>query len=195
MSTLRSFSFNDNTNITERELELFSYLQSNPDYKCEVSYEILMNALDGRIDFNKEFNLRGYETTIKLNNRMEYSKRAEKEVPFSKKIRNTDSEDGDSIADTLHDSKDIEYEVILNNDYLVAVQYLYNNIFYTACTDEGCITVNLLVCLRGSLSGYPDAIDLLGSLCKYSETLNDVIEIILSHGIDATLRERIERGI
>ena len=66
---LRSFSFNK-LNITEKELSLFKYLIEHPNYKCDVTYEILINALEGRIDYSKEFNLVGYETIIKRNHLM-----------------------------------------------------------------------------------------------------------------------------
>ena len=97
------YCFSFNKNITDKELSLFEYLVEHPEYKCDVAYEILINALEGRIDYTKDFNLKAYEKKIKKNNLIGAYNKSKTEKSYDVKI--SDDSD-DSMVEFIKEPKD-----------------------------------------------------------------------------------------
>lgn len=186
---LRSFSFNKDV-ITEKELSLFEYLVEHPEYKCDVAYDILMNALEGKIDYSKEFNLKGYEITIKRNHLFNKGKRAKKVVSIDAPA-STDTED--SMLDVLPNDSDFVTEFLDDDLYNRAVEYILNTKYYTINTKDS-ILLDIKYSLLKALQGIPDAVKLIKLACDTDSKFKDYIEVLLTRGINSTLVKQLERG-
>lgn len=183
---LRSFSFNREI-ITDKELSLFEYLVEHPEYKCDVAYDILMNAFEGRIDYSKEFNLVGYEAVVKKNIRLGIHSKAKKEYSYDAPI----SSDSDNTGvDLLQEPKDFVAEILDNNLYNEAVDFILNNKVYEINT-TGSIYIDLKVSLLKALRGIPEAVQNIKLACDTDNKLKSYIEVLLTKGIDNDLKKRL----
>lgn len=183
---LRSFSFNREI-ITDKELSLFEYLVEHPEYKCDVAYDILMNAFEGRIDYSKEFNLVGYEAVVKKNIRLGIHSKAKKEYSYDVPI----SSDSDNTGvDLLQEPKDFVAEILDNNLYNEAVDFILNNKVYEINT-TGSIYIDLKVSLLKALRGIPEAVQNIKLACDTDNKLKSYIEVLLTKGIDNDLKKRL----
>ena len=187
---LRSFSFNK-LNITEKELSLFKYLIEHPNYKCDVTYEILINALEGRIDYSKEFNLVGYETTIKRNHLMTDYARSKVEKSYDVEIND---ETENSLLEFIPDDKDRIEESINNELYNDALEFVLNSELYTI-NDKDKTVIDLKFCLLRSLQGIPDAIKCLKLACDNDSDLRDYIEVLLTCCEGKRLSEKLKEVV
>ena len=177
---LRSYSFN--RELTCKELELFSYLVENPDYKCEVVYDVLHNAMEGRIDLNKEFNLLGYEAKVRRNTILGAYNKDKKEKSYDAQISSTSDL---TLKDTLVEPRDEIESMLEETEYASCIKFLDDNRLYHARNiNKGCLLVDLHCCLKKALNGVPDAVSLLKLLCDNDTNIRDCIEAILKHGID-----------
>lgn len=183
---LRNYSFNKDV-ITEKELSLFKYLVEHPEYKCDVAYDILFNAMKGRIDYTKEFNLLGYEARIKRNQVLNTYERAKKEKSYDAPI-NDDSED--TMAEFLQEPKDFVLELIDKELYDEAVDYILNTEYYSINVKE-VIFIDLKLSLYRALQGIPEAVKIIRLACQTDSRLKEYIEVLLVNGIDSNLKEKL----
>ena len=189
---LRSYSFNKDE-LTDRELELFSYMLEHPEHKCDVAYEILINALEGRIDYSKEFNLPAYEKTIKFNNLLTINTRGKKEKSYDVPI--SDGSD-DLLKDTIAERRNLIEEYIMDDAYNRAVDFFKRNDLYMLYESvNGLIAIDLCVSLRQALKGIPEAIRNLKKVCDIDSTVREYIEVILSRGIDDEFNKYLEEVV
>lgn len=183
---LRSFSFNKG--LTEEELKLFDYLVEHPEYKCDVAYDILMNALDGRIDFSREFNLVAYETVIKRNQILGMYERAKKESSYDVQI----SDDSDeTMKEFIQEPRDDIAEFIDKELYNEALDYILNTTFYRINTKDN-IFIHLGGSICSALKGIPEAVKNIKLACQTDSRLKEYIEILLVNGIDDNLKKRLQ---
>ena len=184
MSLLRSFSFYKNE-IKEEDLLLFEYLVEHPEYKSKYSYDILTAAREGRINKNAPFNLVGYETKIRLNNKLCLAKRKKKESSYDDTI---DDDSNISLSDLIKDDRDMIEELIDEGFYQEAVNYIVNsNILQISKV----LFINLRVTLFRALQGVQEAINNIKIACEKDDMLREYIEAILIHGVDEDLQRRL----
>ena len=187
MSLLRSYSFYQNE-IKEEDLLLFEFLIKNPEYKSEFSYDILTAAREGRINKNVPFNLVGYETKIRLNNKLCLAKRKRKEKSYD---ASDDDNDDIPLSNIIKDDKDRIEELIDEGFYQEAVNYIVNsNILQISKV----LFINLRVTLFRALQGVQEAIKNLKLACEKDENLREYIEAILIHGVDEETKKLLEGG-
>lgn len=184
---LRSFGFNKDV-ITEKELSLLKYLVEHPEYKCDVAYDILVNAMNGRIDYTKEFNLLGYEARIKHNQVLITHERGKKEKSYDAPISD-DSED--TMLEFLQEPKDFVLEFMDNELYDEAVSYILNTDYYNIISEEEDIIIDIKLSLYRALQGIPDAIKNIKLICQTDARLKEYIEVLLVNGIDDNLKEKL----
>lgn len=188
MSLLRSFSFYQNE-IKEEDLLLFEFLVRNPEYKSEYSYDILTAAREGRINKNVPFNLVGYETRIRLNNKLCLAKRKKKEKSYD--AVDDDDDSNISLSNTIKDDKDRIEELIEENFYQEAVDYVVNsNILQISKV----LFIDLKRTFLMALKGVQEAVKNLKTACDEDDTLRDYIEAILVHGVDEETKKLLEGG-
>lgn len=184
---LRSLSFNTKV-LTEKELNLFSYLVENPDYKCDVAYDIIHAAFEGRINYNEEFNIVGYEYTIKRNERLGTNTKGSRETSLEAPLNC--GEDSSSLSDLIP-APDSEFdEMVLNNSYKDAVNYIKSIGYYVS--HDGSQMVDLAYCILQALRGIPNAVETLKYICSDDKNIQDNLEIILSHGIDSSFKNYLK---
>ena len=187
MSLLRSYSFYQNE-IKEEDLLLFEFLVKNPNYKSEYSYDILTAAREGRINKNVPFNLVGYETRIRLNNKLCLAKRKRKEKSYDDTV---DDDSNVTLSDLIKDDKDRIEELIEEGFYQEAINYVVNsNILQISKV----LFINLRVTLLIALRGVQEAIKNLKLACEKDENIREYIEAILVHGVDDETKKLLEGG-
>lgn len=187
MSLLRSYSFYQNE-IKEEDLLLFEFLVRNPEYKSEYAYDILTAAREGRINKNVPFNLVGYETRIRVNNKLCLAKRRKKEKSYDDTI---DDDSNISLSDLIKDDKDRIDELIEEGFYQEAVNYIVNSNILQ-------ISKNLFIDLKRTflmaLKGVQEAIRNLKLACEKDDMLREYVEAILIHGVDDDTKNLLEGG-
>ena len=186
MTLLRSYSLNKN--LSEDILLLFKTLVEGNNSKCDCCYEIIENALDNRIDLNKEFNLRAYETTIKRNINLTKSKQAQNRISISAPIT---SDDGITIEECLQDESSFSEFTKVDDlfDYECAVKYLSENYSDFIIFDG----IDIITCLKNALKGIPQATEEIRKLCNKYKSMEQAIRIILKHGIEEDLLDKLRR--
>ena len=187
MSLLRSFSFYPNE-IKEEDLLLFEFLVNNPNYRSEYAYDILTAAREGRINKNVPFNLVGYETKIRLNNKLCLSKRKRKEKSYDEPV---DDNDGMPLSSLIKDDKDRIEELIEEGFYQEAVNYIVNS---NILQIRKVLFINLRVTLLMALKGVQEAVKNLKTACDEDDMLREYVEAILIHGIDDETKKLLEGG-
>ena len=187
MSLLRSYSFYPNE-IKEEDLMLFEFLVRNSNYKSEYTYDILTAAMDGRINKTVPFNLVGYETRIKINNKLCLSKRKRKEKSYDEPI---DDDTDTSLSEFIRDDNDMIEKLIEDDFYNEAVNYiLSSNILQISKV----LFINLRVTFLSALKGVQEAVKNLKLACDEDEMLREYIEAILIHGVDDDTKKLLEGG-
>lgn len=187
MSLLRSFSFYPNE-IKEEDLLLFEFLVRNPEYKSEYSYDILTAAREGRINKSVPFNLVGYETRIRLNNRLCLAKKNKKEKSYDDTI---DDDSNISLSDLIKDDKDRIEELIEDSFYQEAVDYIMNS---NILQINKVLFINLKRTLLMALKGVQEAVKNLKTACEEDDNLREYVEAILLHGVDDDTKKLLEGG-
>lgn len=187
MSLLRSFSFYPNE-IKEEDLLLFEFLVRNPEYKSEYSYDILTAAREGRINKSVPFNLVGYETRIRLNNKLCLSKKKKKEKSYDDTI---DDDSNISLSDLIKDDKDRIEELIEDSFYQEAVDYIMNS---NILQINKVLFINLKRTLLMALKGVQEAVKNLKTACEEDDNLREYVEAILLHGVDDDTKKLLEGG-
>lgn len=187
MSLLRSFSFFQNE-IKEEDLLLFEFLVRNPEYESEYAYDILTAAREGRINKNVQFNLVGYETRIRLNNKLCLAKRRKKETSYD---ASDDESDDMPLSSLIKDDKDMIEKFLEDSFYKEAVDYVVNS---NILQISKCLFIDLKRTLLMALKGVQEAIKNLKLACENDDMLREYIEAILIHGVDDETKKLLEGG-
>ena len=177
MALLRSYSYMAMDELTDEILNLFSYLIENPSYNCEVGYEIIEAALDGRIRFDIDFILPAYEYEVKKNYRHIERNRSENEYSTDTPLKGTDC---CTIQDLIKDVRSFEDEFISDEDYKNSVAYIKSKERYYLVEHR----VDLPHCIKQSLRGIPCAVELLRQLCEKESKLKECLNTILTYKAD-----------
>lgn len=186
MSLLRSFSFYPNE-IKEEDLLLFEFLVKNPEYKSEYSYDILTAAREGRINKNVPFNLVGYETKIRLNNKLCLAKIKRKEKSYD----GVDDDSNISLSNTIKDDNDMIEKLLEDSFYQEAVYYILNSNILQINKN---LSIDLKRTFLMALKGVPEAVKNLKTACEKDDKLREYIEAILIHGVDDETKKLLEGG-
>ena len=185
---MKSFSFSEKE-ITPEILSLFKELLVDGT-TCDCCYEVLTSALRGRIDLASEFNLKGYEFTVKGNEKLVSSKE-------SKRFVYLDDKHGDSLESSFEcmQVQDRFSGVGLEMDYKWAVQYILDSKSWLIVQYGIDIIQTLRVCLSAKRVINNRALDNLKLLCSSDEHLSQAIVLVLEHGVDdKLLKEEKENG-
>lgn len=191
-STLKSFSFGSYKGVDElpeEVMSLFLGMVGKPEKNVEFADEIINAGLDGRINFNKIFNLDAYEYTIRNNTRMNVEKERSKKTFID--FGSSDSERDSSIrnggitidsvsASAIEDLKDAYEEVALTSELKYAVDTIkgLNDDFVD---DYG---INLIGLIKKAVVGFPQAVTKLKDVCDEFKIVSEQVEIILKSGQD-----------
>lgn len=168
---------------------LFEFLVKNPEYRSEYAYDILTAAREGRINKNVPFNLVGYETKIRLNNKLCLSKRKKKEKSYDSPI---DDDTDVSMSELIKDDKDMIENLLEDGFYQEAVNYILNsNILQISKV----LFIDLKRTLLMALKGVPQAVKNLKTACDEDDMLREYIEAILIHGVDDETKKLLEGGL
>lgn len=187
MSLLRSFSFYPNE-IKEEDLLLFKYLVENPEYRSDYSYDILTAARDGRINKTVPFNLVGYETKIRLNNKLCLSKRNKKEKSYDSPI---DDDTDASLSEFIRDEKDLIDKLLEDRFYQEAIDYIVSSNILKISKS---IFIDLKRTFLMALKGVQEAVRNIKLACEEDDNLREYIEAILIHGVDDDTKKLLEGG-
>lgn len=186
---LRSYSYGTfcgHSELPDEILNLFTDLVENPEKKIEFASEIISNGLQGRINFNSDFNIDAYEATIRKNNRLTKESKKKKEVFLD---MNDSSDDFDEVASKggikvnrfmpaalqLQDA----FEQVLLDDEL---QYAINTIKELDDMLQVEENVFILKVIRQAIKGIPDSVKILRHICDEYEVVAEQIRVILSSG-------------
>ena len=187
MSLLRSFSFYPNE-IKEEDLLLFEYLVENPEYRSDYSYDILTAAREGRINKTVPFNLVGYETKIRLNNKLCLSKRNKKEKSYDSPI---DDDTDASLSEFIRDEKDLIEKLLEDRFYQEAIDYIVSSNILKISKS---IFIDLKRTFLMALKGVQEAVRNIKLACEEDDNLREYIEAILIHGVDDDTKKLLEGG-
>lgn len=186
---MRSFSFN-NDELTDDALSLFEYLVEHPEYKSEFSYDILTAAMEGRINNNSQFNLVGYENSIRKNNILCIYNKVKKETSYDAPI---DDDTNASMSDFIRDEKDLIDNLIEDDFYNEALNFILSNDYYLVNTKDY-LVLDLKLCISNALKGIQEAVKNLKIACEKDDILREYIESILLHGVDDETKKLLEGG-
>ena len=190
MSLMKSFSFGSIYGVTElptEVLNLFLGLVENPEKKIEYASEIISAGLQGRIDFESEFNIEAYESAIRKNIMLGKENKRKKEsfLDFSDSGDDWEevSRNGGIKANTLSDAEQMEdaFEKLIMEDelkYAVATIKSLQPILLTEAK------LDFIHTMKQALKGIPESVKLLKEVCKEYEVLAEQVEIVLSSGRD-----------
>lgn len=179
-STLKSFSFGSYKGVDELPdvvVGLFSSMMKRPEKSVEYAEEIINAALEGRINFDKEFNIGAYENTIRNNTRMNAQDRQKKETFFTDD-EFEDSYKGGVSENKVSDDRD-DYASFEDED---EVKWAVKNIKAENNTFRIDYGINLIKLLKKATGGYPQAMEKLRMVCLEFERVGEWIRIILSSG-------------
>ena len=190
MSTLRSLSFgvSNGVDVLPEEVSLlFKEMATDGKSPVECADEIIRAGLEGRINLNVPFNLRGYEYTIKCTERMkkEQNKFKTLYIDFENDKENTQRGSGLYNADyvsqncinKMHDA----YEEIADSAELqsaIATIKSLNSDFIIE------YDVDLVSLIKRAVGGFPEAREKLANVCKEFELVGEQVKLILSSGFE-----------
>lgn len=169
---LRSVSFN--TECPTKVWELFEKA-NELGTKLDYTLEIIEAAMQGRIDFEKDFKLKEYVASIDRTRRLEGLREAKKAVHL------TDvSDDEDDISGVPYpvDDKD-DYEELENKFELLQAVNQFNELQYYFMVNAKC---DSKLAVNQALKGIPESIELVKNLCNDYPIAADLLKIILGSG-------------
>lgn len=190
MIKLRSFSYTEQ--IPKEVYELFGYLVEHPEHKCDVCYEIIEAAMQGRVS-PKDFNLLGYEYTVKKNEMLKKSKTAK----FIQSLDDGIDENASIISGNTSSRKYIDTIVLddklmtkfeEDESYNYSINWLISNI--DRMFKE--FSLDIILCLRNSLIRIPGALDELKELFEVFPEARENIIYLLEHGLDDEFKNYME---
>ena len=190
MSLLRSFGFGHFNGVTELPneiLNLFIPLSENPEKKVEFASEIISAGLQGKINFNQEFNLDAYESAIRKNLRLGKEGKRKKEV-FLDYSDTSDSweetaQAGGIKADVATlmavDKMEDAYEQILMEDELKYAVETIKSLQPVLLVEA---RMDFLHTIEQALKGIPESVKMLQKVCEEYEVVAEQIKTVLSSG-------------
>jgi hypothetical protein len=179
-STLKSFSFGSYKGVDELPdvvVGLFSSMMERPEKSVEYAEEIINAALEGRINFDKEFNMGAYENSIRNNTRMNAQDRMKKETFFTDDDLDEAYKGGVS-ENKVSDDRD-DYASFEDED---EVKWAVNSIKAENNTYRIDYGINLIKLLKGAVKGFPHAIERLKEVCNEFKQVNEWVQVILKSG-------------
>ena len=186
---LRSYSYGTfcgHNELPDEILNLFTDLVEHPEKKIEFASEIISNGLQGRINFNSEFNIDAYEATIRKNNNLIKESKRKKEV-FLDTGSSTDDFDevaskggikADRFMPTALQIQDAFEQVLLDDELAYAVSTI-KELDEMLQIEEGVFIIRVL---RQAIKGIPDSVKILKRICEDYEVVAEQIRIILDSG-------------
>ena len=188
---LKSFEYGLNSGVSElpdEVLGLFKSLVENPDKKISYASEIIDAGLNGRIDFNREFNIDAYEAKIRKNEKLLINSKAKKEsfIDFSgaddfDEVRSKGGIKVDLLdISTVEEVKDAFEEVLLSEELKYSVEAI-KSLNEEFIVDYG---TDLVFCLKRAVQGIPHAVRELKEICDNFPVVSDMIKTILSSKVE-----------
>lgn len=142
----------------------------------EFSLELIENALEGRIDFDKLFSLKGYNSACRKNQKL-VGLADEKHYIRNNKSSNINYDETDDIItcvptnidqfDNLLDDEEVKYSVI-------KLKAMRTNILLT-------YTIDVLLAMKSALKGIPSAVESMKALCE-DASIAETVHCILNSG-------------
>lgn len=186
---LQSYSFgtfNGYNELPDEILGLFLGLSRTPEKHIEFASEIISAGLQGRINFDKEFNLDAYETAIRKNTFLGQEKRKKREVFLDFQASSDDfdetSREGGLVAErftpTVLQLQDAYEQVLLDDELEYAVSTIKELDSMLQVQED----VNILKAIEMALKGIPSAVDVIKKVCDDYEVVAEQIKIVLSSG-------------
>lgn len=184
---LRSFSFGTFMGVNEiptEVLNLFLPLTENPDKRVEFASEIITAGMQGRINFQKEFNLDAYEATIRKNQHLLKENKRKKEVYIDFSGSSDDFDDvvtsggikADYVQlDSIEEMKDAFEELLISEELKYAVDTI-KSLNGEFISDYG---TDLIFALKRAVQGIPQAVSEIKKICEDFTIVSELIEIIL----------------
>lgn len=182
---LKSFSYGSylgETEVPEKVLSLFKEAVSNGQ---EIHYasEIIVGGIKGRINLNRDFNLKGYEYAIENKKTINKHRRGKKELYID---FNTDDIEETSRSGGISENKlpvrDLEdaYEKFIDSEEVrYAVSQIKNLNHELLVVEE----VNLIDAIRLAVSGYVNAVNEVKRICDFYPYIAEYVKVILSSGV------------
>lgn len=186
MSFLNSYSFgivDGHNEIPEKVLRLFD---SEDFSKTDCTCEVLTAGLNGKIDFNRPFNLMGYNITVHNNQELKKKERNKREVSVEQCLESINGSNDD--ASTNRDAYEYasylmfkrledEYDKLNDADELRdAIEQIKGLRSYIA-SNYG---FDIIIAIRQALNYIPESLSLIKNLCENDNTIAEYIKIILS---------------
>lgn len=168
---LRSVSFN--TECPTKVWELFEKA-NELGTKLDYTLEIIEAAMQGRIDFEKDFKLKEYVASIDRTKRLEGLREAKRAVHVTDV---SDDEDSSGVPYPADDRDD--YEELENKFELQQAVDRFNEMQNYFLVNAKC---DSKLAVRQALRGIPESIELVKNLCDEYPIAADLLKIILGSG-------------
>lgn len=168
---LRSVSFN--TECSPKVWELFEKA-NELGTKLDYTLEIIEAAMQGRIDFEKDFKLKEYVASIDRARRLEGLREAKRAVHVTDV---SDDEDSSGVPYPVDDRDD--YEELENKFELQQAVDRFNEMQNYFLVNAKC---DSKLAVRQALRGIPESIELVKNLCDEYPIAADLLKIILGSG-------------
>lgn len=149
--------------------------------QLDYTLEIIDAAMEGDIDFEKEFNLRGYIYTIKKSRELENYRRKKKVLRINDTVDEvTDYGDGvpvDALSGFVDKVDDFE-KFESDDEVLYAVEEI-NKISNDILV---CYHLDIKRCIKQALRGTPESLNLLKGLVEENKYIGELVKILLASG-------------
>lgn len=172
--SLRSLSYHQELS-PKQYFHLFQDLAKQP-VRFDYGMEIIDAALDGRINFNKEFNLMGYAHAIEENVKKNQSTKAKKVVHF---VDSDDENENGITIDSIASEYDAYDDFIEDKNLKYTVDKVKSLEHELLCE----CGVDILFVIRKALESTPEAIETLKEVCEMCPKFSEYMEVILSSGV------------
>ena len=188
---LKSYSFgtfHGVDNIPSCILGLFSELAENPEKKIQYASEIISNGLEGRINFNRKFNIDAYEAKIRQNKVLLKNTKSKKELfldygsgsddNYSETVRK-----GGVLLDSTNEvalmKMEDAYEKLADDSELQYAIQTIKSLQKTLFIEE---QVDFIGLLEQALACVPTAINRVKEICENYTVVAEQVNIILNSG-------------
>lgn len=184
-STLRSFSLST-TDIPCKVLGLFEKMDEVTE-ELDCTMEIIEAALEGYIDFEKEFNLAGYVYRIHQKHRLWENNKRKKYIHIINSEDSDEAGDGGVCLSHLVSEENTYEEIEQKAEVKYYVKKLYS-IRQEFLIDEG---IDLIPLLKNAVACVPQAVNTLKKLCEEFDYISEIVMVLLGSGesIDVLLKE------
>lgn len=189
-----AFGYSQSHMISEEVLGLFTdlYHQSLNGHVKEVkyAYDIVNAGMDGRINFNKPFNLQAYEYKIENNQKLSKYHKRKKESYLDESNNEEAGQNGgiqeNKILKLSNSFDESEIDGLFEQSEVMTAINVLQAVQDDFLKSEG---INLSFLLKRAMQGVPIAVEKLKSLCEEFELLGEQIKIVLSskEGVACTL--------